>query len=161
MNYSTFSNSMTHPGFHHVEEHVQGFPNMYDMRRHEKTWDPICFEARRCPVQKFWFFVTKYRVSLKKRSLVIPARLEALGCSKGLDISQKHCQSSFFRLISLLLTICIFRCIILLYFVFLSTDYLSACLLLYGASLCWHWLYLARSPNFLSISQEEEKFESL
>ena len=34
---------------------------------------------------------------------MIPASLEALGCSKGLDISQKHCQSSFFRLISLLL----------------------------------------------------------
>ena len=27
---------------------------------------------------------------------MIPASLEALGCSKGLDISQKHCQSSFF-----------------------------------------------------------------
>ena len=38
----------------------------------------------------------KYRVSLKKRSFVIPAPLEALGCSKGLDVSQKHCQSSFF-----------------------------------------------------------------
>jgi len=39
---------------------------------------------------------TYYRASLKKRSLVIPALLEALGCSKGMNISQKHCQSSFF-----------------------------------------------------------------
>ena len=30
VNYSNFSNSMTHPGFHHVKEHAQGFPNMYD-----------------------------------------------------------------------------------------------------------------------------------
>ena len=37
-----------------------------------------------------------YRVSLKKGSFGIPAPMEALGCSKGLDISQKHCQSSFF-----------------------------------------------------------------
>ena len=37
-----------------------------------------------------------YRVSLKKGSFRIPAPMEALGCSKGLDISQKHCQSSFF-----------------------------------------------------------------
>ena len=41
-------------------------------------------------------FAVWYRVSLKKRSLVIPALLEALGCSKGMNISQKHCQSSFF-----------------------------------------------------------------
>ena len=39
-----------------------------------------------------------YRVSQKKRSLRIPAPMEALGCSKGLDISQKHCQTSFFYL---------------------------------------------------------------
>ena len=32
----------------------------------------------------------------KKGSFMIPASLEALGCSKGLDISQKHCQTSFF-----------------------------------------------------------------
>ena len=37
----------------------------------------------------------RYRVSLKKRSFVIPAPLEALGCFKGLDTSQKHCQSFF------------------------------------------------------------------
>ena len=34
-------------------------------------------------------------MSLKKRSLRIPAPMEALGYSKGLDISQKHCQPSF------------------------------------------------------------------
>ena len=43
-------------------------------------------------------------MSLKKRSFVIPAPLEALDCSKGLDISQKHCQSSFFWLVTLILT---------------------------------------------------------
>ena len=32
----------------------------------------------------------KYRVSLKKGSFRIPAPMEAVGCSKGLDISQKH-----------------------------------------------------------------------
>ena len=36
-----------------------------------------------------------YRVSLKKRSFRIPALMEALGYSKGLDISQKHCQTFF------------------------------------------------------------------
>ena len=35
-------------------------------------------------------------VSKKTPSFVIPAPLEALGCSKGLDISQKHYQSYFF-----------------------------------------------------------------
>ena len=38
----------------------------------------------------------EYRVSLKKGSFRIPAPMEALGYSKGLDISQKHCQTSFF-----------------------------------------------------------------
>ena len=41
-----------------------------------------------------------YRVSLKKGSFRIPAPMEALGCSKGLDISQKHCQTSFFYTLS-------------------------------------------------------------
>ena len=37
-----------------------------------------------------------YRVCLKKGSFMILASLEALGCFKGLDIIQKHWQSSFF-----------------------------------------------------------------
>ena len=35
-------------------------------------------------------------MSLKKCSFGIPAPLEARGCSKGLNISQKHCQTYFF-----------------------------------------------------------------
>ena len=41
----------------------------------------------------------------KKRSFVIPAPLEALWWSKGLDISQKHCQPSFFLYIPILIRI--------------------------------------------------------
>ena len=28
-NYSKFPNTITYPGFHHVEEHAQGFPKMW------------------------------------------------------------------------------------------------------------------------------------
>ena len=46
------------------------------------------------------FFPKKKQLSVqgvsKKRSFVIPAPQQALGCSKGLDISQQHGHSSFF-----------------------------------------------------------------
>ena len=42
------------------------------------------------------YFTQAYRVSLKKGSFRIPAPMGALGYSKGLDISQKHCQTFFF-----------------------------------------------------------------
>ena len=50
------------------------------------------------PSPRIW--ETNYRVSLKKGSFRIPAPMEALGYSKGLDISQKHCQTSFFYTLS-------------------------------------------------------------
>ena len=51
------------------------------------------YVVRICICILYVFVSYMYGVSLKKRSFVIPAPLEALGCSKGLDIGQKLCQT--------------------------------------------------------------------
>ena len=67
-----------------------------------RTWihDNLCYLTIKSDTGQHSQFLRclwhTYRVSLKKGSFRIPAPMEALGYSKGLDISQKHCQTSFF-----------------------------------------------------------------